>query len=101
MQEIKKHTATATDESPSPEHTFLIKEKSQLLQAVLGRLGETCKKVLGLWSLGFSFKAISSKTGSSEDAVRKQKYDCLKNSVRIMISDIVLFFPKVRFLAEQ
>ncbi|HFA52074.1 MAG TPA: sigma-70 family RNA polymerase sigma factor [Bacteroidetes bacterium] len=84
LKEIKKQTAPATDNVPSPEHVFLINEKNKLLQAVLAHLGETCKQVLGLWSLGFSFKEISGKTGSSEGAVRKQKYDCLKKMTALL-----------------
>ena len=84
LAKIKKELAPVEEKIPSPEDTFLIKEKKELLQDVLGQLGGTCKKVLSLWSLGFTFKEISEKTGSSEGAVRKQKYDCLKKMTALM-----------------
>jgi DNA-directed RNA polymerase specialized sigma24 family protein len=84
LGEIKKEMQVENQHVPSPEEHFLVKEKSALLANVTGLLGSTCKKVLSLWSLGFSFKEISEKTGSSEGAVRKQKYDCLKKLTALL-----------------
>ena len=84
LKEIKKQLPSMEEETPSPEQHFLIREKNELLNSVLGHLGATCKKVLGLWSLGFSFKEISQQTGSSEGAVRKQKFDCLKKLTTLL-----------------
>ena len=64
--------------SPSPEHAYMWKEKSQLLTHVLDHLTASCKQVLGLWSLGYSFKEIGEKTNRNEGAARKQKHDCFK-----------------------
>ena len=90
LDDIKKALPPKEEKTPSPEDTFIINEKSQLLSAVLGQLGDTCKKVLSLWSLGFSFKEISEKTGNSEGAVRKQKFDCLKKLTSLLAAQPAL-----------
>lgn len=90
LDEIKKQLPPPDEKTDSPEDTFLTKEKSQLLSDTLGQLGDTCKKVLSLWSLGFSFKEISEKTGSSAGTVRKQKFDCMKKLTALLAAQPAL-----------
>lgn len=77
LEEIKKEIHTEQSE-PSIENELFLQERTKILKEVLSHAGEPCKKLLGLWSLGFSFKEIAVKTGSTEGAMRKQKHDCLK-----------------------
>lgn len=76
--------------APSPETSFILQEQQEELQKILALLGKNCKKVLGLWSLGFSFKEISQQTLRSEGAVRKQKFDCLKKLTSLFVQQPAL-----------
>lgn len=54
-------------------------ELSQIVDDLLGRLGETCKSVLSLWSRGYSMKEIQAQLKLiSEAATRKRKHNCMK-----------------------
>ncbi len=86
LQEIKTNLKVENPVEPSPEGIFILKEQADLLNTVLGKLGDSCKTVLGKWSLGYSFKEIANLIGKSEGAVRKQKHDCFKKLMRLMKS---------------
>ncbi len=54
-------------------------ELAQIIDGMLGRLGETCKSVLSLWSRGYSMKEIQEQLKLiSEAATRKRKHNCMK-----------------------
>ncbi|MEO1259002.1 MAG: sigma-70 family RNA polymerase sigma factor [Bacteroidota bacterium] len=84
LKEIKNQLPPAPEGTPGPEHHLILNEKKELLNSVLDQLGNTCKKVLSLWSLGFSFKEIGEETSQSAGTVRKQKFDCMKKLTSLM-----------------
>lgn len=60
-------------------HTFTSIELRNLLDQQLARLGDLCRQVLELWSMGSSMREIQSQLKIiSETATRKRKHDCLK-----------------------
>lgn len=75
-----KNNLTLTEESnDSPETTTFYKEQSILLSSILGKLGQDCKNILELWSLGYSMKEIAMRTKYANDnVVAKKKYQCQK-----------------------
>lgn len=83
LDEIK-HLSVSEKYEPSPEENFLIKERSENLEKLLAQLGEKCKRVLGKWSLGYSFAEIGKLVGQSAGTVRKQKHDCLKKMTTLL-----------------
>lgn len=69
----------------TPEDLTVIQEQTVLLAEVLSKLGEKCKEVLGLWSLGYSMKEIATKTGYANDnVVSKTKHKCQKQLVQYL-----------------
>lgn len=61
----------------SPEYQLISEERSSMLDQLLSRLGERCKRVLVLWASGYSMREIAEKLGlSSEAMARKTKYKC-------------------------
>lgn len=61
----------------SPEYQLISQEKHALLDQLLERLGERCKRVLRLWASGYSMREIADKLEfSSEAMARKTKYKC-------------------------
>jgi len=78
FKEIKQNVNSDVKTDIDPEVLFIENQNSNLLKNVLNEIGEICKKVLGLWSLNYSFKEIGKELGKSEGAVRKQKFDCMK-----------------------
>ncbi len=78
---IKDKMNSGDKEMASPEHLYISREGAETMRELLLEIGEGCKKVLGLWSLNYSFKEIAAMLGKSESAARKQKHDCLKKLV--------------------
>ncbi len=78
LQTIKEEIVTDEKSDQTPESQLISTSRGKLLQSIIAKVGEECKKVLGLWSLGYSFKEIGSQTGKAEGTARKQKHDCFK-----------------------
>jgi RNA polymerase sigma factor (sigma-70 family) len=69
----------------TPEYYLIDEEKKNILDKVLSRLGEMCKKVLTLWKLNYSMKEIAVEVGyKSEGVVRKKKHQCMKNLIKLV-----------------
>ncbi len=62
----------------SPETQLFWNERATMLKNVLEQIGDICKEILGLWSMGYSFREIGEKTNRKEGAARKQKHSCFK-----------------------
>jgi RNA polymerase sigma factor (sigma-70 family) len=74
----------------SPENILLQDERREVLDQVLSRLGDRCKKVLLMWAGGYSMEEIAETLGlSSEAMARKTKYKC-KNQLMELMNDINL-----------
>ncbi len=90
-QQLKKRP-TATDDfsqteaqEESPEIFLVEVEKRTAIEALLVRVGSTCKQVLQLWAASYSMKEIAEKLGYSSDGVaRKKKHQCLKKLVQLI-----------------
>jgi len=67
----------------SPEEMLFKNYNSLLMNKLLKKIGNTCKKVLGLWALNYSFKEIGKKIGKSEGATRKHKFECMKRLITL------------------
>lgn len=81
LAERESHLDYETHEmaSESFELDLLHREKSANLLEVLSNVGEKCKKVLMLWSAGYSMKEIAIESGyNSEGVARKKKFQCMK-----------------------
>jgi len=77
-QDFEEGMLTETD-SNHPEQIFLLGEKSDIVNRVLGNIGKRCKEVLMLWSMGYSMKEIAKEMNyKSEIMARKKKCLCLK-----------------------
>lgn len=69
----------------TPEYYLIDDEKKNIIDNVLSRLGEMCKKVLTLWKLNYSMKEIAVEVGyKSEGVVRKKKHQCMKNLINLV-----------------
>lgn len=60
------------------------KEKKKLLNILLGKISEDCKKILTLWAYNMRMKEIASQLNfSSEGYVKKRKHICLKRLIDV------------------
>lgn len=61
----------------TPEIQVVAQERKDLLNRLLGELGERCQRILELWKLSYSMEEIAETLGfSSADMARKAKYRC-------------------------
>ena len=61
------------------EDELLNKEKEEVIEQLLGQLGDRCKKVLTLYKLGYSMQEIANLVGFSSDAMAmKEAHNCRK-----------------------
>jgi len=69
----------------SPEDAFIVDEKSTLMSDILSLLGEKCRKILELFSLGYSMKEIASKVGlKNHNSAAKTKHQCHKKLTSLL-----------------
>lgn len=69
----------------TPEYYLIDEEKKSIIDNVLSRLGEMCKKVLTFWKLNYSMKEIAEEVGyKSEGVVRKKKHQCMKKLIKLV-----------------
>ena len=72
----------------SPENQLISEERRTMLNQLLSRLGERCKRVLILWASGYSMREIAEKLElSSEAMARKTKYKC-KSQLMEMVEGV-------------
>lgn len=63
----------------NPEDILLYQERTQVLQRLLAKIGDPCRRILSLWSLSYSMDEISQLTDYKNAAVvRKKKHHCLQ-----------------------
>lgn len=69
-------------EASSPtnnELIYILNERSHLLRDIIGRIGESCKRILFLFYYeNHSIKEIASIVDSSADSIKARKYKCIK-----------------------
>lgn len=59
--------------------TVYTNEIKALFEGILALLGESCSRILSLWSRGYSMEEIRAKMSVvSNEAIRKRKHSCLK-----------------------
>jgi len=69
----------------TPEITMIAQERKDLLNSLLGQLGERCQRILELWKLSYSMEEIATSLGfSSADMARKAKYRCHVSLVELV-----------------
>lgn len=69
----------------TPEYLLLNDERRAVLDHVLNKLGERCKKVLLMWAGGYSMEEIAQILElSSEAMARKTKYKCKNQLMELM-----------------
>ena len=74
----------------SPEYLLLSDERREILDQVLSKLGDRCKKVLLMWAGGYSMEEIAAALDlSSEAMARKTKYRC-KNQLMELLDNTTL-----------
>lgn len=89
----KQAKTTLVDESKffdgkdevTPELTFENKERNELLESILGNLGDRCRKILEMWKLSYSMSEIASEMGLANDVqARKAKYRCHNSLIKFL-----------------
>ena len=86
MNQMRKlaHTKTVAEvpienetDLETPEIQLIAQERKDMLNRLLGELGERCQRILELWKLSYSMEEIAETVGfSSPDMARKAKYRC-------------------------
>lgn len=60
------------------------KEKKELLNILLDKIGDDCKRILTLWAYNMRMKEIAAQLNfSSEGYVKKRKHICLKRLIQV------------------
>jgi len=68
-----------------PEDMIIEKEKEHLLDKIIARLGERCKKLLELWKLSYSMDEIAGILNFSSAAMaRKNRYRCHQRLMKLL-----------------
>ncbi len=89
----KKAHTTLVEELPiqsapdpeTPELTMMDEERKGLLNQLLDKLGDRCRKILELWKLSYSMEEIAEMLGfSSEAMARKAKYRCQQSLMELV-----------------
>lgn len=73
------------DEVNSPLNAFNDKEIKKAVNSLLGRLGDSCQKVLRMWALHYSMTEISSELGYKNAQIAMNK----KNKCLTKLKDVV------------
>ena len=72
----------------TPESLSLAKEQKQVLDALLGKLGDKCKHILQLWKLSYSMEEIAEKVGLGNAGIaRRQRYNCYQKLLKMIDTD--------------
>ena len=63
----------------------LANEQKNVIQQLLGRLGDKCQKILELWKLSYSMEEIATQVGLKDAGVaRRQRYNCYQKLLKIV-----------------
>ncbi len=82
ITEIPDTLSNEFGENTTEDYQF-IKERKNVIEGLLSKLDEQCRKVISLWAAGYSMKEIAQKTGyKSEGVARKKKHICLTGFVK-------------------
>ena len=85
LEEIKLELPKEEEAVHAPDEILEYKERAALLDGVLSQLGQSCQKVLGLWSLSYSMTEIAQQAGYKSDGMaRKKKHDCFKRLMKLL-----------------
>ena len=69
----------------SPESILIDAQTSEMIHAVLDRIGSRCKQVMLLWARGYSMREIKEELDfSSEAMARKTKFKCKKKLLEVL-----------------
>lgn len=69
----------------TPEHLSLVEEQKEILNRLLGRLGEKCQNILEMWKLSYSMEEIATEVGLADAGVaRRQRYNCYQKLLQII-----------------
>ena len=69
----------------TPEHLSLVREQKAIIDQLLGRIGEKCRKILELWKLSYSMEEIASEAGLENAGIaRRQRYNCYQKLLQIV-----------------
>jgi RNA polymerase sigma factor (sigma-70 family) len=89
LQKIRKNKLMTVDLSddlqqwdtePLADLIIIDDEKRRVLHEILDQLGVKCKEVLISWASGYKMKEIAKRLNySSEGAVRRRKFNCMKS----------------------
>ncbi len=79
------HSEMDSTDTTTPEQLLFTDEQKEILQSLVGQLGERCQKILELWKLSYSMEEIAQELGFSSAAMaRKNKYRCHKSLLEII-----------------
>ncbi len=81
----------------TPEVRLMDSHQRDLVQAVLGQLGDACRQVLTLWSFKYDMREIAAQLGyANEQIARNKKSKCLRR-----LKEMVKQRPAVRSLVRE
>jgi len=77
-----------------PDEQLEWTEKKRLLAGYLARMSSQCRRILGLWSLGYSMKEIASAAAiKNVNLARQKKHHCMKKWVQLFRDNPDLLQP--------
>ncbi len=69
----------------TPETLSLADEQKTIINTLLDRIGEKCKKILELWKLSYSMEEIAQHAGLGNAGIaRRQRYNCYQKLLKII-----------------
>ncbi|MCB0687019.1 MAG: sigma-70 family RNA polymerase sigma factor [Saprospiraceae bacterium] len=75
----------------TPESLSLEDEQKNILNDLLGRLGDKCQQILEMWKLSYSMEEIAEKVGLDNAGIaRRQRYNCYQKLLSIIDSEPAL-----------
>ncbi|MEO1514331.1 MAG: sigma-70 family RNA polymerase sigma factor [Bacteroidota bacterium] len=92
-QARKQAKTTLTSESTTfdgkseftPESAYFETERKKLLQLVLNRMEDRCRRILKMWQLSYSMSEIATEMGLANDTqARKAKYRCHQSLMKLI-----------------
>ena len=69
----------------TPESLSLASEQKEIINQLLNRIGDKCKKILELWKLSYSMEEIAERVGLGNAGIaRRQRYNCYQKLLKII-----------------
>lgn len=76
LDQVQHHT---------PESLSLESEQKEIINQLLNRIGDKCKKILELWKLSYSMEEIAERVGLGNAGIaRRQRYNCYQKLLKIV-----------------